>query len=212
VSLTTLFALGRRYRRAHPLRCRRSTQQRSVPPRLPLVGSGPQRGLGGLFESGRQGLPNWIAQQRLICTVMLFGSTQSQRRIARLRGARDRASSPYGVLPCGGRPLPCRPTSGSIPQGLRRRDLRLPPTAPIAPADLMFCQKGGPMDPWAADGLRRLSRGKAGSIMPARRRQLLGFFRQCLWRFRLSRLYAQTRCRLQRCCVASALDRDASGF
>jgi hypothetical protein len=32
---------------------------RLSPPHLPTVGSGPRRGLDGLFENGRQGLPNW---------------------------------------------------------------------------------------------------------------------------------------------------------
>jgi hypothetical protein len=47
--------------------------------------------------------------------------------------------------------------------------------------------------------------------MPARRRQLLAFFRQCLWRSRLGRLSVETLLRLQYL-VGSALDRDAGGL
>ena len=49
-------------------------------------------------------------------------------------------------------------------------------------------------------------------MRPARRGRLLATFRQCLWRSRRGRLYVQTRRRLQRCCVAPALRRDASGL
>ncbi len=45
--------------------------------------------------------------------------------------------------------------------------------------------------------------------MPARR-GLLSFFRQCLWRSRLGRLYVQTHGRLRRCPVGSALDGDGT--
>jgi hypothetical protein len=49
------------YHRASPgtIGCNGRATPPLLPSLAPSVGSGPRRGLDGLFESGRQGLPNW---------------------------------------------------------------------------------------------------------------------------------------------------------